>query len=190
MSDYYPDEEKKRRYDVLHVRKNRCEKTFDLLMVAVLGVTVLESVFNYYFWIMDLAAGGRMALISMNLDAGMRLCMFWGLIKRKKWLTVIAGALTALAYVLSWSGVKLPPTMYLFSVVVLMVLFWTQAEWEHLQQEEGFPNFEIDFREIEQSRPDYHPELSVRTMPASEPAKTAPEQPIIRRGGPEDMDTI
>ena len=188
MQDSYLDEEKKRRYDVLRTRKNRCEMFYDRCMIGALAATVLESAFNYFFMFRALGSGVLLPVICFNLDIGLRICEFLGLFRRRRILTVCAGIPVALSMSLPRIFSSLPKTMYPGTLVVLIALLWTQLQWEQLAKEEGFPNFELDLREVEQSKPDYHPELAERPLPVPEPVCT--EAPIVRRGGPEDMDTI
>ena len=174
----------KERLEILHVRKNRCDKFYDYAMAAMLLFLLVESLINYSAFITQLGLGEWVGIVSIVLDIALRICSFLGIIKRNWKLTAAAVLLIAAAMI-----VQHMRSMYIVTLLIQGFLLWNHRNWEALRQEDGFPLFEPDIRAEEHSRENYRPELAVRQEPAASP-KQPQNAPIIRRGGPEDMDTI
>ena len=174
----------KERLEILHVRKKRCDKFYDYGMAAMLVFLITESLIYYPMYITQLGLGKWVGIVSIAVDIALRICSFLGVIRRNWKLTAASVVLIAAAMVLQQAT-----SIYLATLIEQCVLLWNHRNWEALKKEDGFPQFEPDIRTEEHRREDFRPELSVRKEPAASPVQTQ-NVPIIRRGGPEDMDTI
>ena len=134
------------RYDRLRTKKKRLDRCLDIIMwITLLGVAIsvisgfmggiLGSVLygdlrKFFLWLLDVAVYG---------------VTIWAIYAKNVRFTAIAIAFSALA-----GGIELANGEAPYELLPLIATLIVDVQWAKLEKEEGFPLFDISFREYEE----------------------------------------
>ncbi|MBQ9907476.1 MAG: hypothetical protein IJM46_11980 [Oscillospiraceae bacterium] len=153
MVSIYTDKAREKRYFVLRKKKKTYETCFGicvgiyaLIMITELIGGVASRGMAIGLGVNQIARIGRYHLAANFLVLAVGLC---GILFRK-WIPAAIGA--AGLIFLAAAGWMTPFCIGLIGLIPLCVTVWAGLGWSKLQQEEGFPRFQIDLEEYESQR--------------------------------------
>ena len=180
---YIPDEEfREERYAALRIRKARCEKIFTVCLAASALLAAVEIM--TFGTISSIALFGEnryLGLLSFGLNAGIIIFSLLGICYRKRSLTCAALLLWIAACLLHFRP------LFIGSFVYMLNTLFNEMEWDRLRKKEGFPQFQIPFRELDSADTDN--DLTVRNLPPP-PAPGNTSEAGNRSFIPGEMDSI
>ena len=137
------NDDQRERWDINRVRKNRSEKIRAIAMIAGL-VSVICTLIFIPVHILQGAAGDVRGWIEIVLELIMCVLMVIGIYRRNMRL-LIAAAVLWVIYCIIAGGI----TLHALPVSVGLGAY-AAYEWQQLETEEGFPDFDISRLEREQ----------------------------------------
>lgn len=145
MATFETDEARLHRYDKMRRWKKRCEFIFDWAMWGVLLSGFITLVSAWIAGIITGLFGGDLGLFFSALFSTVGYAgAVWALYRRDWRITC------AVILVLGLTGILGGSMGDLVGVILIGAVLAAQIVWGRLEKQEGFPNFDISFREQEQ----------------------------------------
>ncbi len=145
MASIYTDEARRERYDRLRAKKKRLDKCLDIVMWLALIGAFIGVVSGFMSGVLNgVLYGNLKPFFIWLLDTGIYGVMIWAIYAKNIKLTLIAMGIVALSSIAVIAGGEIPD-----GLVLLIPVLIVDIQWDKLSKEEGFPLFDISFREYE-----------------------------------------
>ena len=152
MASIYTDEAREARYGKLRDKRNRCDKWLGWIMWGVLLIGAFSLLPGFVSGILGGLLKGELFSFFGFLFSVVNFCIAVYAVYAKKWKhTLIAIPLIAIlgAFTMSIDSRMAAATAY---IIPLIPTFFIDRTWGQLEQEEGFPLFDISYAEREERR--------------------------------------
>lgn len=143
MANIYKDEVRLARYDVCRKRAKRCELMFGISMWVMIFLAIAEIIPHLLYGFLNGLFLGEMmpfcVMLVVTADVVFSICAIF----RRDWRFLLGALICAVVFV----GSRLFVLFGYLSPIVLLLSLIASIDWRKLEQEEGFPRFEITYAE-------------------------------------------